>query len=487
LLLAVSIVTLAVMVQLNSLILAQPDEWLCLSCLLTFYSIPIVIITLWLCLIQNLWDGKLYTYSLYTCTVVALVFFFCAVQIDGIPRAWVAPYLIVCAFWIFILMYLFVRKGKQAAQVFLMFALVLSLYESVELARVVSRDIALSSLGSRTIEVPPQKRPGTNLPHVFVLVFDELSLLHVLKDQLLDHGVVPNLVEFARAARWYRKAVTPYAMTDYAIPSFLTGRKGVGKFREAFINQTTNDHLFSVAAATHDVYISGFFLPYCQTFRNYVRGCRSLITGFSSYDALFRSWWDRAVPGELRYLGFVRGLRDVLAGGFDTSKTLTEALQLGQDFSAPTFTYIHVGLPHEPFMFRSNGEIRFGAAELEFRLESMNQQQLYEVQILYLEQVAYTDRLLGIFLAQLKELNLYEQSLIIVTSDHGISFDQVHPWRRQEWIDVEEIGRVPLLVKMPEQHTSWIDDRRILNIDSYQIIVSALRQDHQTLQGFGLK
>ena len=487
LLLAVSIVTLAVMVQLNSLILAQPDEWLCLSCLLTFYAIPIVFITLWLCLIQNIWDGKAYAYSLYTCIVAALVFFFCAVQVAGIPRAWVAPYVIACALWIFLLVYFFVRKGKQAAQVFLMFALVLSLYESVNLVRIVSRDIALPALGSRTPEVPPQKRPGTNLPHVFVLVFDELSLVHLLKDELLDHGVAPNLVEFARAAGWYRKAVTPYAFTEYAIPALLTGRKDVGKFSEAFFKQTTNDHLFSVATATHDVYISGFYVPYCQAFRIYVRGCRSLTTGFSSHDALFRSWWDRAVPGEVRYLGFVRSLRDVLAGGFDPSKTLTEALQLGQDFSAPTFTYIHVGLPHDPFMFRSNGESRFGVVGLTYRLKDMAQQQLYEVQNLYLEQVAYTDRLLGDFLAQLKARNLYEQSLIIMTSDHGISFDQAHPWRSQQWIDVEEIGRVPLLVKMPGQHTGWIDDRRILNIDLYQVIRDVLEQDHQTSQGSGRK
>jgi hypothetical protein len=478
LLLAVSIVTLAVVVELNSLILAHPEEWLCLSCLLTVYSIPIGFITLWLCLSEYLWDGKLYAYSLYTFTMLALVFFFCTVQITTIPKAWVTPYVLACALWLLVLVYLFSRIGKQAAQAFLMFALVLTLYESANLVRIVSKETVLSSLGSRSAEVPPQKRPGTNLPHVFVLVFDELSLVHVLKDESLNQGVVPNLGEFAREAIWYRKAVTPYAFTEYAVPALLTGRKDLGTFQEVFLKQTTNDHLFSVAAATHDVYISGYFSPYCEAFRPYVRGCRSLLQfGVSSTEALLRSWWLRAVPGEVRYLGLVYRLKDFLSGGFDPPKTLTEALQLGQDFSVPTFTYIHVGLPHDPYMFRSHGEIRLGVVGMAFRLKSMTQRQLDEVKNWYLEQVAYTDQLLGMFLAQLKELNLYEQSLIIVTSDHGVSFDQAHPWRSQQWIDVEEIGRVPFLVKMPGQHTGWIDDRQILNIELHKIILTVLEEE----------
>ena len=477
-LMAVSLVTLGEITQLNGLILAHPDEWLCLSCLLTAYSVSIAVITLWLSLIQHVWNGRLYTASLYLCTAAALVFFFCTIQVSGmIPRAWIAPYVIACALGLTLLTYSFVRKGTQVAQELLLVALVLSLYESVNLGRIVFRETAWSAQSSTAMEVPPKKRAVTRSPHVFVVVFDELSLVHVLRDELLDDGLIPNLAEFARSAGWYRQAVTPYAMTEYAIPALLTGREGVGTFREAFFRRTTTDHLFNLAAATHDVYISGFYVPYCPAFQHYVRGCRSLSMGFSSQGALFRSWWDRAVPGELRYLGFVRRLRDLLAGGFDPSKTLTEALQLGQDFSVPTFAYIHVGLPHDPIMFRSNGEVRLGAVGLTFRFKSMTQQQLSDVRHWYLEQVAYTDQLFGRFLDQLKERNLYEESLVIVTSDHGISFDKAHPWRNQQWIAVDDIGRVPLFVKMPGQQTGWIDDRRILNIDLYGIIRNALEQD----------
>jgi hypothetical protein len=348
-LLAASIVTLAVMVPLNSLILSHPQEWLCLSCLLTAYAVSVAVLTLWLSLTQYIWDGRVYAVGLGVCTVAALAFFFCAVQVSGVvPRPWIAPYVIACAVGLLLLIYACVRKGAQVAQEFLLLALMISLCESVNLERIVAREMAWTSLDSATMELPPKRRGAANLSHVFVVVFDEMSLVHLLKDEWLDDRLIPNLVEFARGAKWYRQAVTPYAFTEYAIPVLLTGRQGLGTFREAFFKQKTTEHLFSLATPTHDVYISGFFLPYCPAFKLYARGCLSLSMGFSSYGALFRSWWERAIPAEVRNWGGVRRLRDLLAGGFDPSKSLTEALNLGQDFRAPTFTYIHVGLPHEP-------------------------------------------------------------------------------------------------------------------------------------------
>jgi hypothetical protein len=476
-LLAVSLVTLAEMIPLNSLVLSHPDEWLCLSCLLTVYAVSIAVLTLWLSLLQLLRDGKLYAFSLYACTVVALVFFFVTIQVAAIPRPWVAPYVIACGLGLVLLTYSFARKGPHVIHELLLFALVLSLYESVNIGRIVSRELAWSALDVPALEAPSKKRVLADAPHVFIVIFDELALVHVLKGDALDNDLVPNLAEFARSAGWFRQAVTPYAFTEYAIPALLTGREGLGTFSEVFLKQQTTEHLFSLATPTHEVYISGFYLPYCPAFRSYVRGCRSLSTGFSGYGALFRSWWDRAIPGEARFFGFGRRLRDILAGGFDPSKTLTEALHLGQNFSVPTFTYIHVGLPHDPFMFRSNGEVRLGEVGLTFRFKSMTQEQLFAVRSLYLEQVAYTDRLFGLFLAQLRALKLYDESLIIVTSDHGISFAKAHPWRHQQWIAVDEISRVPFLVKMPGQDSNWVDDRRVLNSGLYEIVEHVLEPD----------
>ena len=474
LLLAVSLVTLAIVVPLNSLILGNPDELLCLSCLVTVYAVSIAVLTIWLYLSQAIGGDKPYRYCLNTFTCAALIVFFNAIQSSTIPSAWRTPYVILCVFFFLVLMWSSFRKGKQACHVFLMFALVLSLYESANLVRIVARNIDLSPLERGAVEASVSKHSGGNLPHVFVLIFDELSLVHVLKDDMLDREIVPNLAAFSGSATWYRKAVTPYAFTNYAIPALLTGLKDVGTFRQMFLVQTGNPHLFQQAARTHDVYISGYYLPYCEAFGVYVKSCKSLVQGFSDYAALFRAWWDRAVPGELRHMGMAQQVRDRIASHSDPSQSLTEVLRLGQDFRRPTFVYIHVGLPHKPYTFHANGAIRWGVVEYNFN--RMSQKELLELRDVYREQVAYTDKLFGDFLAQLKEMDVYDRSVIVVTSDHGISFDRAHPWRSQAWVDFEEIARVPLIVKMPRQHAGGIDDRPIRNMDLYTIILNVLEQ-----------
>jgi len=103
----------------------------------------------------------------------------------------------------------------------------------------------------------------------------------------------------------------------------------------------------------------------------------------------------------------------------------------------------------------------------------MKQSELKKLQKKYRDQIRYTDKLLGKFLGQLKALSLFDQSLIIVTSDHGTSFDPVHPGRN---IDSEETFRIPLIVKRPGQHDPRINDQPISNIDVSQIIKNTISQ-----------
>ena len=486
LLLAVSVVTLAIMVPLDSVILGNPDESLCLSCLVTIYGVSIACIALWLILSQTIGGDKLYGYSLNTLTVVSLIFFLSAIQAATIPRAWRTPYVILCLCFFLFLVWSFFRKGKQTAQVFLMFALLLSLYESANLVQIAWRDITLSPPERGAAEAAVPKPPGRMLPHIFVLIFDELSLVHVLKDDMLDPDIVPNLFRFSRSATWYREAVTPYANTAYAIPALLTGLKDAGTFHQTFFGHTVSPHLFHMAATTHDVYISGYYLPYCEAFVAYVKACQDMLLGLSDYGAMFRSWWGRAVPGEFRHTWLGEQAGQAMANYRDSSPLLTNALQLGQDFSRPTFNYIHVGLPHAPYMFHSSGKIRQDIRDFQ-STKVLPQAELMRVRDMYVEQVTYTDKLFGAFLAQLKQRNVLHQSVIIVTIDHGVSFDQAHPWRHQDWIDVDEIARVPLLVKMPGQHIGRVDDRRIRNMDLYSIIQYVFEHGRQISEGAGRK
>ena len=71
-----------------------------------------------------------------------------------------------------------------------------------------------------------------------------------------------------------------------------------------------------------------------------------------------------------------------------------------------------------------------------------------QLENLYDGEIAYVDQELGRFFDWLKERELYEASLIIVTSDHGEAFYEHEHWQHSDTL-YEEMIRVPLLVKWP--------------------------------------
>ena len=71
------------------------------------------------------------------------------------------------------------------------------------------------------------------------------------------------------------------------------------------------------------------------------------------------------------------------------------------------------------------------------------------VKQMYLDEVRYVDHEVGRLISALQSLSLYEDSLIILTSDHGEEF-----WDHEDFFHghslYNELLQVPLLVKMPQ-------------------------------------
>ena len=76
---------------------------------------------------------------------------------------------------------------------------------------------------------------------------------------------------------------------------------------------------------------------------------------------------------------------------------------------------------------------------------------------LYDAEIAYVDRELGRFFNELKEMKLYDDALIILTSDHGEAFyehgywEHARPWSNDGPGLYEEIVHIPLIVKWPRE------------------------------------
>jgi hypothetical protein len=95
----------------------------------------------------------------------------------------------------------------------------------------------------------------------------------------------------------------------------------------------------------------------------------------------------------------------------------------------------------------------------------------------HLLQVGTVDLLLGELIEHLEELGTYDETMIIVTADHGASYIPGEPRRALSSANRYDIGLVPLIIKEPHQVDGGIDDRLIQAVDVIPTIADMLGAD----------
>ena len=67
----------------------------------------------------------------------------------------------------------------------------------------------------------------------------------------------------------------------------------------------------------------------------------------------------------------------------------------------------------------------------------------------YMGEITYTDKHIGNLLSYLKKLGLEENTLVVLTSDHGEGFGE-HGLYFRHWGLYDEVLRVPLVMRCPQ-------------------------------------
>jgi len=106
------------------------------------------------------------------------------------------------------------------------------------------------------------------------------------------------------------------------------------------------------------------------------------------------------------------------------------------------------------------------------------EEELQNIVDLYDAEVRYTDEaLIGPFIQKLKELDLYDSSLIVFTSDHGEEFYDHKSWSHGHQLYDESL-KVPLLVKFPGSRFQGTKVSNIVSlVDVMPTILEELRID----------
>ena len=142
--------------------------------------------------------------------------------------------------------------------------------------------------------------------------------------------------------------------------------------------------------------------------------------------------------------------------------------------------FLHSLMPHMPFEYVPSGR-RYRAPDYQQRRDGG--ERLFRKsdpwlpvvpQQRHLLQVGVVDRFIGHLMERLRDQGVYDESLIIVTADHGASFQ--HGSRRREISEdnVADVVLVPLIVKLPHQIAGAISDRNVETVDVVPTISDVL-------------
>jgi arylsulfatase A-like enzyme len=106
---------------------------------------------------------------------------------------------------------------------------------------------------------------------------------------------------------------------------------------------------------------------------------------------------------------------------------------------------------------------------------------------LYDGQLTYIDTEIGTLLDDLKKEGLYDNTLVIITSDHGDEFGQ-HGAIGHSKVPYDEVIRVPLIIKFPESlYAGTVVENQVRLIDIKPTILDYLKiEPHTELSGFSL-
>jgi hypothetical protein len=335
----------------------------------------------------------------------------------------------------------------------------------------------------------PQIEVQSSTP-VVLLVFDEFPLTSLLKDaETIDEKLYPNFASLTKTMTWYRNATTITDFTTYAIPAILTG-----KFPRKDELPTVFDHpsnLFTALGHNYDLIAieeGERLLPvqFDQLKKKDTGLIGRLKSILSDLTILYlhmifpRDIRDRLLPPvDHAWANFgnaaqnIQGSTDIRVSNF---QKFVESIRARQ---RPTLFYLHTMLPHQPWSFLPSGKIQNCQAGAEVD----GYKGFFQCHLLT---VGYVDRLVGILIKRLKDVGIYEDSLIIITADHGASFQIGQARRAVRNNNFRDIMLIPLFIKIPHQTRGEINDLNVWTIDVLPTIADVLDTEFPWMEGLSV-
>ena len=357
---------------------------------------------------------------------------------------------------------------------------------------------------------------------VVMVVFDELPGTSLLDERgRVDPVRYPGFAQLAKDGNWFPNAHTIYDSTAKAVPAIMDGN-----YPEKGVLPTSSEHpnsIFTVLGNSHTMNVSEEATTVCP--RDICEDARldepfldrlgsmtedlSLVYAHvvappgieADLDTVSETWGDfgggesggEGEAGEVEAADehgsgeeeekeptAKEGKKATLANlQADRSGKFDAWIAGIQDRRRPSLNFKHALLPHVPWKYLPTGQVYNDAAGDPIpglsRQSYPDETQVAQLQMRHLLQLGFADLKIQKLTEHLKRIGIYDESLIVVTADHGVAFRKGLFDRRKADDDTwDALSPVPLFVKEPGQEKGRLIDSIVETTDVLPTIAELL-------------
>lgn len=346
---------------------------------------------------------------------------------------------------------------------------------------------------------------------VVLVIFDELGTSDLMiRDGSIDAERFPNFARLSKEATWYRNQSTTAYFTPKAVPGILTGRlPGPDTLATA---EAQPDNIFTLLGRDRPLHVMEPVTSLCPPSlcpKPPVRQLRRLKSLWSDLKyvegrlVLPPGLADRLPDVGSNFQGFGNpgegGDRPVvdqfMVKGRDGASEPEEYEEFIREIpdSSRGLTMMHLHLPHQPWKYTADGR-EYNSSPIEQLSDAtgpwlVDSDGIATAQARMYTQTGFADRLVGQLRRSLKQKGLWDDAIVVVTADHGVSFQGGDvPQRMVDERAMGEVANPPLFIKYPGQRKGRVEDIHSMTLDILPTIARAVGiEDHYRFDGVPLQ
>lgn len=324
---------------------------------------------------------------------------------------------------------------------------------------------------------------------VFFVILDEMPLYPILRTDGNVNGTrFPAFARLQSEGTWYRDTVAVSNFTHEALPAILASEFSHANAIPAVGEYPRN--LFTLLGGAVDVDATEPVTSLCP---RSVCPAAAEASGGVDFARLRDFLFDAATVYALRVLpestreqlpdtakgwaGFVdvEGRMAETSGTYAQLDAIVEGARRLASPGGPTVSFVHALVPHFPWFITPNGQRATRVTEVGRNSAVVTDARFTYQRMLY--QTMAVDAALGEAFARLDAVGLWDDALVVVAADHGVSFEPGQDQRNSDLSDpaqIDDLYRVPLFIKYPGQSRGEVSDCAVTNMDIVPTVAGVL-------------